>query len=145
MAGSTITINQDWPSSEAPEGYRISMELKGAPSTEIYEFADWLEDHNWLDQAAGIREYDPFGLCGHPQSPSNPLDRLSKIQMPEGIKISYRYPNMKFMYEPETNDYVCTMEVLGATYKDLQELADWLDTRDWREEATSIREHYFPA
>jgi len=53
-----INITQDWPSSKAPEGYRLNMELRGAHFTQVMELADWLEAHSWFDEATAIREYD---------------------------------------------------------------------------------------
>ena len=66
MTESIINITQDWPSSQAPEGYRLNMELQGATYVELQELADWLEAHSWFDEATAIREH-PFPTHGSPE------------------------------------------------------------------------------
>jgi hypothetical protein len=39
--------------------------------------------------------------------------------------------------------YRINMDIRGATYRELQELADWLDARAGSDAATAIREHHF--
>ena len=57
MMTDCINITQDWPSSKAPEGYRLNMDLQGATYVELQEFADWLEARSWLTEATAIREH----------------------------------------------------------------------------------------
>jgi hypothetical protein len=41
--------------------------------------------------------------------------------------------------------YRINMDIRGATYRELQELADWLQARGWSDAATAIQEHHFAA
>ena len=41
--------------------------------------------------------------------------------------------------------YRLHMEIPAASYRELQELADWLHAQAWFDAADAIREHHFPA
>jgi len=77
MTKSIINITQDWPSSKAPEGYRLNMDLQGATYVELQELADWLEAHSWFDEATAIREHH-FPESSPTPTQGNLLDQLNR-------------------------------------------------------------------